>query len=62
MVNNVTQKFKSQYLQYVRVWRLLRKPTMTEFKTISKVTAVGLAIIGALGFLIQLVISAIPGV
>jgi protein transport protein SEC61 subunit gamma and related proteins len=42
----------SQYHQYLRVWRLLKKPTMQEFKLISKVTAVGLLIIGALGFVI----------
>jgi len=43
----------SRYTQYLRVWRLLRKPTMQEFKLISKVTALGLLIIGAIGFLIS---------
>ena len=57
MVKNVGRKLKSQYHQYVRVWRLLKKPSMQEFKTISKVSAAGLLIIGAIGFLISITMS-----
>lgn len=46
---------KSFLLQCSRVWRLLRKPTSDEWKTISKVSALGLGLIGLLGFLITLV-------
>lgn len=46
-------KLSSKLTKYRRVWRLLKKPTMTEYKTIAKVTAVGLIIIGALGFTIS---------
>jgi len=53
MVKAILRKLESQYQKYLRVWRFLRKPTMTEFKTISKVTAIGLLIIGALGFVIS---------
>ncbi len=49
----------SQYHQYLRVWRLLKKPTLQEFKLISKVTAIGLLIIGAIGFLISVTIRLI---
>ena len=58
---NIKSRLSGEYYKYLRVWRLLRKPTMSEFKTISKVTAIGLLIIGALGFLIQLVMTFIPG-
>ncbi len=51
------QKITSLYTQYKRVWRLLKKPTMEEFKTISKVTAIGLVVIGALGFVITIAMS-----
>ncbi len=54
MVKKLARKLITQYNKYLRVWRLLRKPTMTEFKTISKVTAIGLLIIGALGFVISI--------
>jgi len=54
MVKKLARTLITQYNKYLRVWRLLRKPTMTEFKTISKVTAIGLLIIGALGFVISI--------
>lgn len=57
MVKRLTRKISSQYLKYLRVWRLLKKPTMEEFKTISKVTAIGLLVIGALGFTISIIIK-----
>jgi protein translocase SEC61 complex gamma subunit len=46
-------KLKTQYNKYLRVWRLLKKPTGSELKLISKVTAVGLLVIGAVGFVIS---------
>lgn len=47
----------SFYLQCVRVWHLLRKPTGEEFKTISKVSAIGILLIGAVGFIIADIIK-----
>jgi len=41
----------------VRVWHVLRKPTSKEFKTISKVAALGLLGIGLLGFVISILIN-----
>ena len=52
-MGKTTRKIATQYNKYLRVWRLLKKPTMSEFKTISKVSAVGLLVIGALGFAIS---------
>jgi len=52
-MGKLTRKLSSQYHKYLRVWRLLKKPSMQEFKTISKVSAVGLLVIGALGFVIS---------
>lgn len=59
MASNLSRKIVSEYHKYLRVWRLLKKPTMTEFKTISKVTAIGLLIVGALGFIISVAIKTI---
>ncbi|MFH0712121.1 MAG: protein translocase SEC61 complex subunit gamma [archaeon] len=53
MIGKLLQKLSPQYHKYLRVWRLLKKPTMSEFKTISKVSAIGLLVIGALGFTIS---------
>jgi len=35
-----------------RVWRVLKKPSSVEFKTIAKVSALGILIIGFIGFVI----------
>ena len=49
----VLQKIKSFLLQSKRVWHVLRKPTAEEFKSIAKISAIGILIIGAAGFLIS---------
>jgi protein translocase SEC61 complex gamma subunit len=53
----IKQKLSSQYHKYLRVWRLLRKPTWSEFKTVSKVSAIGILIIGAIGFVISVAMT-----
>jgi protein transport protein SEC61 subunit gamma-like protein len=47
-------KFKSFVLQCKRVWMILRKPSRKEFTTIAKVSAIGIVVLGLLGFLISL--------
>lgn len=54
---NVKNWFKSQWTQYVRLWRIMKKPSLEEFKTISKVSAIGVLILGFIGFSINLLIS-----
>ena len=46
------EKIKSFIIQSKRVWHLLRKPSGEEFTTVAKVSAIGLLIIGAIGFII----------
>lgn len=57
----VVEKIKSFWLQCVRVWHILRKPTMEEIKTIAKVSALGILIIGAVGFVISDLIKLVTG-
>lgn len=59
MVKKLSRKISAQYHKYLRVWRLLKKPTMEEFKTISKVSIIGLLVIGALGFVIAVLMKLI---
>lgn len=47
-------RFSSFLKECKRVFMITRKPSMKEFKIIVKVTAIGIAIIGVLGFLIQI--------
>lgn len=50
----ITTKLKSFYQQCNRVWHLLKKPDKQEFTTIAKVSAIGLLLVGAIGFVIGL--------
>ncbi len=50
-------RIKSFFVQCTRVWQLLRKPSMDEFKSISKISALGLLAIGLIGFLIADIIK-----
>lgn len=46
-------RLKSFILQSKRVWHLLKKPSSEEFKTVSKISGIGILILGAIGFLIS---------
>ena len=48
------EKFKSFMIECRRVLTVTKKPTNHEFKTIMKVSGVGILAIGLLGFIIQL--------
>jgi len=51
----------SFFIKCNRVWHILKKPSRKEFETIAKVSAIGIAIIGALGFLIALIMKLVIG-
>ena len=55
------EKIKSFILQSKRVWHVLKKPSSAEFKTVAKVSAIGILIIGAMGFIISDVIKIFSG-
>lgn len=46
--------------KYGRVLRMARKPTPEEFRKASTISAVGMAILGAMGFLIYYLMRFIP--
>jgi len=50
-------KLKSFVSQCNRVWHLLKKPNKKEFTTIAKVSAIGLGIVGAIGFVISMIMG-----
>lgn len=53
----IKEKISGFFGQCVRVWHLLRKPSMEEFKSVSKISAIGLGAIGLLGFLITVIMT-----
>jgi len=48
---------KSFVKQMIRVWHLLKKPSKQEWTTIAKVSAIGLGLIGLIGFIIALIMD-----
>ncbi|MCK5283296.1 MAG: protein translocase SEC61 complex subunit gamma [Nanoarchaeota archaeon] len=48
-------KLKSFIIECRRVAKVTKKPTKEEFKTIVKASAAGMAIIGAMGFIMHIV-------
>lgn len=47
-------KVKSFIAECIRVLRITKKPDATEYKTIVKVSGLGILIIGLLGFVVQM--------
>lgn len=48
-------KIKNYIVECQRVLRVTKKPSPEEFKVIVKVSGLGIALIGLIGFLIQLI-------
>ena len=53
-VNSWKYKLKSFIGECLRVLRVTKKPDAIEFKTIVKVSGLGILIIGAIGFVVQM--------
>jgi len=49
------EKAKSNLQEYKRVLKITKKPTKNEFKSIVKITGLGILAIGFIGFLIQMI-------
>ncbi len=59
MVKEMLISAKSFLFKCKRVWLSLRKPSRKEFETVTKVSAIGIAILGVLGFLISLIMESL---
>jgi len=51
------QKLQSFFVQCKRVWMALKKPTKKEFEQVVKVSAIGIVLLGVIGFLISMIVS-----
>ena len=47
---------KSFVRKFIRVWHVLKKPDKEEYWTVAKVSAVGILVIGFIGFVISLIV------
>ncbi|MDO8623402.1 MAG: protein translocase SEC61 complex subunit gamma [archaeon] len=57
MEESTQGKLKIFYNKCVRVWKTLKKPTKKEFEMTAKVSAIGIAILGVIGFVIALLMT-----
>ena len=48
---------KSFYFKSKRVWFVLKKPTREEFTQVTKISAIGILVIGVLGFAISIIMN-----
>lgn len=53
----VRAKLNHYWFEYSRVLHLARKPTRSEYKELAIMVAIGTSIIGAIGFVVQLIIQ-----
>ena len=51
------QNLKSFVAKSKRVWLVLKKPTRKEYEMIAKVSAIGLVLLGFLGFILSLIMK-----
>ena len=51
------ENFKAFVAKSKRVWLVLKKPSKKEFEMVAKVSALGILAIGAIGFLISIIIK-----
>jgi protein translocase SEC61 complex gamma subunit, archaeal and eukaryotic len=57
----ITKESVSEFFRkYIRVLKLARRPTKEEFWKISAVAAIGIVLIGLIGFVIALVFKILP--
>ena len=48
------EEWKKFYKECVRVLKITKKPDKNEFRTVTKVTSLGILVIGAVGFIITI--------
>ncbi|MEK6823564.1 MAG: protein translocase SEC61 complex subunit gamma [Nanoarchaeota archaeon] len=51
------ESIKSFFNKCKRVWYTLKKPTKDEFEKVAKISAIGILILGLIGFIIALVMK-----
>ena len=59
---NLASKLKSFILKCRRVFKITKKPSKEEFKVITKITGIGIMLIGTIGFLIYLAWKLVEGI
>ncbi len=56
-VKELLSKIKSFGVKCKRVWFILRKPSKKEFVMVAKISALGVLVLGVLGFLVAIIMK-----
>ncbi|MEK6830030.1 MAG: protein translocase SEC61 complex subunit gamma [Nanoarchaeota archaeon] len=56
-MTNMLESLKLFALKSKRVWMIMKKPSRKEFELISKISAVGILLLGVIGFLVSIIVS-----
>jgi len=56
-MNKAIESLKSFIVKSKRVWMIMRKPTRKEIEMTSKISALGILVLGLFGFLVSIIIS-----
>jgi len=57
MEKTKSSQAKNFYKKCVRVWKTLKKPSRKEFEMTAKVSAIGILILGVIGFVISIIMG-----
>ncbi|MFH1608208.1 MAG: protein translocase SEC61 complex subunit gamma [archaeon] len=57
MVKKIFTSSKSFFVKCKRVWHVMKKPSRKEFETVAKISAIGILLLGAFGFVISVIMK-----
>ena len=58
-LKEVPMKLNSFFIKCKRVWQVLKKPEKEEFRSTAKISAISILILGVIGFIISIVVTAL---
>ena len=54
---SLKSRLTSFFLKSKRVWHVLKKPTREEFISVTKISAIGIALVGVIGFTVSIIMG-----
>ena len=57
MVKRLASSAKSFFIKCRRVWLALKKPSRKEYEQVAKISAIGIGVLGIIGFIISIIMK-----
>jgi protein transport protein SEC61 subunit gamma-like protein len=58
-IKELQMNLNSFFIKCKRVWQVLKKPEKEEFKSTAKISAISIVILGIIGFIISIIVTAL---